>query len=170
MAEARVLYFAYGSNMSLARLCARVPGAVPLGQRRLAGHTLRFHKRGADGSAKCDALFTGRDNDAVLGMLYAVHVTGKAVLDEIEGLGRGYDEKQVELTCSRGTRSLATTYVATAIDEALLPFDWYLQHVLAGARDAGLPADYVHCTIEAVLAVGDPNARRSALEFAIHRR
>ncbi|TGD74339.1 gamma-glutamylcyclotransferase [Mangrovimicrobium sediminis] len=170
MTEGRLLYFAYGSNMSLARLCARVPGALPLGQRRLSGYTLRFHKRGTDGSAKCDAFFTGSENDAVLGMLYAVHLSGKAVLDEIEGLERGYDEKQVELSCSRGTRCAASTYVATAIDPTLLPFDWYLQHVLAGARDAALPADYVRRAIESVAVVSDPDVQRGALEFAVHRR
>ncbi|TNF88372.1 MAG: gamma-glutamylcyclotransferase, partial [Gammaproteobacteria bacterium] len=39
-------YFAYGSNMSPARLQARVPSARPLGVYRLKGHRLSFHKRG----------------------------------------------------------------------------------------------------------------------------
>ena len=41
-------YFAYGSNMSVARLRMRTPSARKVGLFRLASHDLRFHKRGAD--------------------------------------------------------------------------------------------------------------------------
>jgi hypothetical protein len=54
-----MLYFAYGSNMSVSRLVARTPSAQPLGRCALRGHQLRFHKVGGDGSAKCDAFHTG---------------------------------------------------------------------------------------------------------------
>lgn len=50
-----ILYFAYGSNMSSARLRARVPSCRPIGIAFLPGHELRFHKRSKDGSGKCDA-------------------------------------------------------------------------------------------------------------------
>ncbi len=46
-------YFAYGSNMSLARLKGRVPSAKRLGMFCLRNHQLAFHKISKkDGSAK----------------------------------------------------------------------------------------------------------------------
>ena len=53
--SATLLYFAYGSNLHPERLRERVPSAESLGVARLEAHVLRFHKRGRDGSGKCDA-------------------------------------------------------------------------------------------------------------------
>ena len=39
----RLNYFAYGSNMSLARLRARIPSAEKVGSFMLREHSLRFH-------------------------------------------------------------------------------------------------------------------------------
>jgi hypothetical protein len=50
-----VVYFAYGSNMSTARLRERMPSCKPLGTATLPGHALRFHKRSTDKSGKCNA-------------------------------------------------------------------------------------------------------------------
>lgn len=156
-------YFAYGSNMSLRRLQARVPAARPLGTAVLAGHALRFHKAGRDGSAKCDAFHTADVSDAIHGVLFHIDDAGKSVLDRVEGLGAGYDEKQVTLACG----TTAITYVATHIDEGLLPFHWYKQHVLVGAREARLPVDYVGL-IECHPSREDPDAARHARETSIH--
>lgn len=53
-----IYYFAYGSNMLTERLIARTPSARPVGTSLLPGHRLTFHKRGRDGSGKCDAFET----------------------------------------------------------------------------------------------------------------
>jgi hypothetical protein len=49
------VYFAYGSNMSTARLRQRMPSCKPLGTAVLSEHKLRFHKRSTDQSGKCNA-------------------------------------------------------------------------------------------------------------------
>jgi hypothetical protein len=149
--------------MSLQRLQARVPAARPLGAAILPGHSLRFHKAGRDGSAKCDAFHTADLADAIHGVLFHIDPAGKSILDRVEGLGAGYDEKQVTLACGRN----AVTYVATHIDDELLPFHWYKQHVLVGAREAQLPPDYI-ATIDLHPAIADPDAARHAMEVAIH--
>lgn len=149
--------------MSLRRLQARVPTARRLGVAVLPQHALRFHKAGRDGSAKCDAFHTADMADAIHGVLFDIDSAGKAVLDQVEGLGAGYDEKLVTLACG----TAAFTYVATHIDETLLPFHWYKQHVLVGALEARLPADYVSL-IERHPATDDPETVRHAREIAIH--
>jgi hypothetical protein len=160
-------YFAYGSNMSSRRLIARVPDARPLGTGVLGGHELRFHKRGKDGSGKCDAHQVDRDDARVVGVLFEVSPEGKTILDRIEGLGAGYEEKLVTVTTPDGNRTLAHTYYATDIADGLLPYCWYRHHVLSGAREFGLPADYVR-SIASVPHVSDGDAVRRAREVAIY--
>ncbi|MEZ5479484.1 MAG: gamma-glutamylcyclotransferase family protein [Thiolinea sp.] len=152
-------YFAYGSNLSLARLQARVPSAVPLGCYQLNGYDLRFHKAGADGSGKCNACFTGQDQDVVYGRLYDIDAAEKPVLDRIEGLGFGYDAQTVTVTAAMGEAE-AMTYVATHIIEFLKPYGWYLNHVLIGAQETGLPEQYRHDKMQRVAALDDLGLER----------
>jgi gamma-glutamylcyclotransferase (GGCT)/AIG2-like uncharacterized protein YtfP len=164
----QLLYFAYGSNMAPQRLQARVPSAEPLQRAQLAGHELRFHKHSrVDGSAKCDACCTGEAGHAVHGLLYRMDAAEKPFLDACEGLGRGYEIKQVELWLERGETVSAFTYYATDIESDLLPYQWYKEHVLRGAHYAGLSEAYIRA-IAAVEAMTDPDRQRHARELAIY--
>ncbi|MBT8148985.1 MAG: gamma-glutamylcyclotransferase [Gammaproteobacteria bacterium] len=161
-------YFAYGSNMSVARLRARVPSAVSLGCHSLKGHDLRFHKSGRDGSGKCDAYFTSIEVDVIYGVLFEIDKNEKAALDKIEGLGLGYDEKEIMVTAHDGSLQKATTYVASIINANLKPYSWYMNHVLIGAQEASLPVVYVQQKIWSVEVIGDANKARDAEQRAIH--
>jgi hypothetical protein len=163
-----LLYFAYGSNMSPQRLQARVPSAEPLAVTRLQGHQLRFHKHSrVDGSAKCDACDTGDPEHAVYGLLYRMAAVERPFLDRCEGLGRGYEIKTVNLPLGEDEMVEAFTYYATDIHPALQPYDWYKEHVLRGARYAGLPESYVSA-IAAVEEWLDPDLTRRAQELSIY--
>ena len=162
-----MLYFSYGSNMSLARLRARAASARFHTTAILPAHRLQFHKIGKDGSAKCDAEQTGKSQDRIMGVVYEIAGNDKSDLDRHEGLGSGYAEKKVEVITDNGTIT-AFTYFATAIDDSLRPFHWYKQHVLIGARENHLPADYI-ARIEAVESIDDPDAARQTRELAIYR-
>ena len=136
-------YFAYGSNMSSERLRGRTPSALARGAGRLPNHTLRWHKRGRDGSGKCDIEPTDTPS-VVWGVLYDVAWDEKSALDAAEGLGIGYFEKEVRIATADG-ECLALTYHANPnrTDAALRPRGWYKDHVVRGAREHGLPADYI---------------------------
>jgi hypothetical protein len=159
-------YFAYGSNMLLARIRQpdRAPSARVVAIVKLPGHVLRFHKRSRDGSAKCDAYETGSSHDGVHGVVFELDAAGKAALDRVEGVGRGYREKEVRVTAGEQGWT-ARTYVAEAdhIDRSLRPYAWYRELVLAGAREHALPAAYVE-RIAAEESVEDPEPRRAARE------
>lgn len=161
-------YFAYGSNMSYERLQKRVPSAKTLGVYSLVGHTLKFHKIGRDGSAKCDALYTSAGSDLVWGVLYRIDTAEKKYLDRAEGLGNGYEIKEVDLICRDGHSKVAYLYYATNINNALLPFSWYVHHVLSGALDAGLPNNYIK-QIAAIVTTEDSDQKRDILERSIYR-
>ncbi|MGB5672631.1 MAG: gamma-glutamylcyclotransferase family protein [Sedimenticolaceae bacterium] len=162
-----MLYFAYGSNMSTRRLQQRVPSACALQPAVLQGHRLTFHKVGRDGSAKCDAAPSRDDRDRVHGVLYRMDPRHKPRLDDIEGLGRGYEQKSVTVRLADGTESLAITFYATHVDPTLRPYLWYLEHVLRGARENRLP-DHYQAAIALVQTVDDPDPHRHAMELAIY--
>lgn len=161
-----MLCFTYGSNMSRARLQARVPSARFKAVATLAKHRLRFHKKANDGSAKCDAEETGSHQDQVIGVIYEIDDDEKPDLDRHEALGFGYEQKMVELETDWG-HARAWMYYATRLTRTLKPYHWYKQHVVIGARENGLPSDYI-AWIEATESVPDPNVKRSRRELAIY--
>jgi len=162
-----MFYFSYGSNMSWKRLRARVPSAEKIGTGILDQHLLRFHKSGRDKSAKCDAYHSGDPEHRVVGVLYKIHPDEKPALDEVEGVGSGYEIKDVVISQENGIPVEAFTYYATDVDADLKPFDWYRQHVLIGAREHNLPDEYVEA-IEVIEFVEDNNAERRARELSIY--
>ena len=164
----RTHYFAYGSNMSLERLRARVPSAELVCVAILPAHVLKFHKHSKkDGSGKCDAAFTGDSEDRVFGALYSIQTNQMRQLDIVEGLGHGYARKTVSVHTSSGETFSAETYIATKFDSSLRPFDWYKEHVLRGARSIGLPESYI-ASIEVVVADVDAEEERRTTELAIY--
>ncbi|MDP2816635.1 MAG: gamma-glutamylcyclotransferase family protein [Rectinemataceae bacterium] len=159
--------FSYGSNMSLARLRERVPSAKFVAVASLAGHRLKFHKVSSDGSGKCDAASTGNPRDCVLGVVFEISDSEKPALDQKEGLGSGYDEKDVKVVTAEEKTLRSKMYFATEVDSSLKPYHWYKEHVLVGARDNHLPAEYVK-QIEAVDTNDDPDRERCERELAIY--
>lgn len=160
-------YFAYGSNMSLSRLRGRVPGATRLGVFFLEEHDLRFHKTGKDGSGKCDAFHTRNSDDSVIGALFEIDGNEKKVLDRAEGLGYGYEEKNVRVHDGNGNSHMSVTYCAIRMNAELKPYSWYLNHVIVGAREIRLPQKYLD-RIRAVECTEDPDETRDAEQRAIH--
>ena len=161
-----MLCFSYGSNMSSARLRDRVPSARFVAVAILPAYRLRFHKVSSDGSGKCDALETGNYNDRVFGVVYELADDEKLSLDSMEGLRFGYDEKVVEVITEQGKLNILM-YFATRVNSSLKPYCWYKEHVLIGAREHGLPPEYI-AQIEAIAAVEDPDVTRGERELAIY--
>jgi len=160
-------YFAYGSNMSLNRLRARTPSAQSIGVFMLPCHELRFHKVGRDGSAKCDAHCTGDESHVVEGVVFDIQPDEIHALDAVEGVGQGYEKKQVTVFDDVSNQLTVFMYVATHIDPALQPFCWYREHVLIGARQAGLSPAYT-LYLERMDYMKDADHRRRVRELSVH--
>ncbi len=162
-----MLYFAYGSNLSSARLLQRVSSAELTATGQLREHRLLFHKVGRDGSAKCDAFFTGVMEDFLYGAVYRIDPAQKQYLDRAEGLGLGYEIKQVTVTTETGRDLRAFTYCATRIDPDIRPFHWYKEHVLCGAREHCFPESYIE-RIACTESLEDPDLCRKEAELGIY--
>jgi gamma-glutamylcyclotransferase len=160
--------FAYGSNLDIDRMRRRIASTRIVGLSRLPEHDLRFHVRGTiDGTAKADAYFTGDTAHHVLGMVYGIHPNDLPVLDRIEGgYSRTLHPVAPEIVPARsGPGPVAYGSGSPRADAApeipfpakawsyhgrpenlagdLLPYDWYLDHVVRGARFHSVPADYM---------------------------
>lgn len=158
--SAQLLYYAYGSNLHPARIGARIPSSQLLGVAEVSGYDLCFHKRGADQSAKCNALYTGDSDHKLLGALFSMASSEKPILDDIEGPGYVVTEIVVN---HAGQQREAFMYVAEAeyIDDSLAPYQWYKDYVCLGARFLQFPESYLS-RLTSVEAVSDVNDERHA--------
>ncbi len=158
-------YFAFGSNLCAARLQHRVPSAKFRATAWLQGHVLCFAPGQAlDGSGKCNVFQTGVSNDVVHGAVFELAGRDKPTLDAIEGAGFGYEPTRVLVQTTDGDMS-AYMYI-TAQDskhDFLAPYDWYLNLVVSGATELGLPEVYID-QLRGTPARRDPQADRAQRE------
>ncbi len=155
--------------MSIRRLLARVSSATKVDTGILEGHELKFHKASVkDGSAKCDASNTGHHEHFIYGVLFYIAEHDKPVLDRYEGLGQGYEKKDVIIKLTNRAVAEAYTYYATSIDSTLKPLDWYKEHVLRGACENNLPESYIR-EIEEIEHLKDADIDRRDKELSIYR-
>jgi hypothetical protein len=125
---------------------------------------MRFHKIGTDGSGKCTLIATGDDADVVHGVLFEFADSDVAGLDREEGVHLGgYARHTIQVSPPRGGAIRAMTYIADDryLDAGRVPFDWYRDLVVAGAREHRLPSAYVR-ELEQIPVLPDPNAARAS--------
>lgn len=168
-----MLYFAYGSNMLASRLRdpQRAPSAKLYGIGALHHHRIAFHKRGRDGSGKCNAIFTGCADNCVWGVLYTLPDRDLDALDHAEDTARGgYARRTLDIRIAPTNTVEAAGYVAgaTFIDDSLYPFDWYVAFVVEGARRNQLPQDYIARLVEHPTQADADVQRRRTAEFILN--
>jgi len=160
---ASVPYFAYGSNMLTERLRARCNSVTTRCLASADEYRLAFSKKSRDGSGKA----TIRPDEAfrVYGVVFDLNETELLALDEAEGAGSGYDRVENFKVHADGLNGAldVVTYIASPgyTDPEFKPYDWYLKLVVAGARQHGLPPQYVD-EIEAVQSIPDPKPNRES--------
>ncbi len=151
------LYGAYGSNLHPQRLQQRIPNAKLKGKAEVSSWTIRFHKKGQDGSAKCNMVRSAHSSDKIFLAIYECSEEEKNQLDHIEGVGKGYEghlvliEGMGEIYC----------YVAHPdfVDEMVQPYSWYKDLVLQGCYYHQFPSNYIQA-IQQVPSVKDPDSDR----------
>lgn len=158
----RCRYAAFGSNLHPLRLQQRIPSARLLGTAQVDGFRLAFNKTSdVDGSGKANIVVDGA---CVFFAIYEMSASDKSILDTIEGLGRGYDEREIE--CGSFGRCMTYHANPAVIDDSLSPMDWYKEIVLLGARFHGFPDGYV-ATIAGVPSVTDHDDNRNRIHASL---
>ena len=139
-----VWYFAYGSNLWIDQKRDRT-GAIRQGSERpriarLPDYRLAFNKRGASGEVYANLVPCPRET--VVGVIYRCDAAAMAEMDRREG---GYDRQWVRVATADGTTVEAITYIArdgnTTAERP--PSSEYLTKIITGARQHGLPQEYI---------------------------
>ena len=139
-----VWYFAYGSNLSKGRKQERT-GLIRCSHRvRLTGYRLAFNKKATKGSVYANIV--RKEESEVWGVIYLCNPEAMATLDRLEGvMGGHYERVLVAVELDDGTPQSAEAYVAGSkyIGSDENPSDEYLNHVITGANEHGLPPEYI---------------------------
>lgn len=155
-------YFAYGSNMLPARLICRCPSAKAVGLGVARAWSLEFSKASKDGSGK--ATLVAAPNSAVPGVIFEIELGERRQLDQHEGVGFGY--RRDDAFAVEGSPAPTSSYLGTALDEALRPYDWYLATIIAGAEHHGLDAGHI-AALRRILFLEDTELDRKTRVAAI---
>ncbi len=135
------LYFAYGSNMLTERLQARCPSAAPIGIAYAPDHALNFTKTGKDFSGK--ATLFPQSGAHQYGVLFKINRDELSALDMAEGAGYRRDDDFCVIRHEDDAKIPVTTYLGTDLAQGLTPFDWYLNLIIAGARQHKLSDEQI---------------------------
>ena len=166
-------YFGYGSNMLTKKLQSpkRCPSAVPIGICKIKKHSLKFHKVShanqngiPDVSGKGDMIPSESETDEVYGVLFKILEREEKKLDKAEGYpDYGYDKKKIDVITTKGEKYRSVMYFATDKDPKKKPYHWYKEQVVQGAKEHGLPEDYIK-KIKAVESIPDQDQEREKIQ------
>lgn len=129
------LHFAYGSNMSHVLMGPRCPSAVAVGPAVLSGYRFFIF---ADSYASVMPAAGG----VVHGLLWRLTRRDRAALDDYESIATGLYQPRTLPVQHGGRRVPALVYVGRS-RLAGRPAARYIELIVAAARAANLPPDYV---------------------------
>lgn len=144
-----MLYFAYGSNMDIARLKKRCPSATFRCKAKLAGYKLAFTRFSTDNN--CGAADVVKASSRVVwGVVFEIKGVERVKLDEAEGYKSGraknaYSPVKVNVYENGDVNrplKVATYVVCSKEDTYQHPSKKYLGYLISGAKAAKLPPKY----------------------------
>ena len=132
-----VKYFAYGSNMSFARIKERIKSVEPGVIGKLEDYSFTCNKIGGVRSAKAN--IEPKKGETVWGIIYELTEEEIKELDMYEG---GYKRIKVTLETSNGLTN-AYTYISQQTSDNINADSWYKDYIIEGAEEYDLPAQYI---------------------------
>lgn len=108
---------------------------------RLENYELVFNKKARGGYATAN--IRPAPGKIVHGVLYKIPEPAFRNLDRFESAPEHYRRIEVSVTDGAGNKVNAQVYIATKVEKGLRPAPHYLQTILNGAGEHGLPAEYI---------------------------
>ncbi|GIW89400.1 MAG: gamma-glutamylcyclotransferase [Isosphaeraceae bacterium] len=154
-------YFAFGSNLLRKQMEERIAPEqmIEEGRARLSDYRIAFNKeRKNDGTGKANIVPDPKGT--VWGVAYRISEAALVKMDRWEGVSGGHDVRKIVKVLDDEVELEAVTYVAgdTFINNSLRPSPKYLETILTGAQEHGLPEEY----IESLKAFGSPRSEAPA--------
>jgi len=135
-------YFAYGSNMGRSRLEERIGSVEPVGAACLEGFRLVFNKPSKDGSGKANLV--SAQGSVAWGVVWQIGYDRWSALDPFEP---GYQRIVLQARTRADAAVRVGVYLHPATGRDIPPFDWYIDHLIVGAREHALPQDWLDALI-----------------------
>ena len=149
MSKEKRYYIAYGSNLNVAQMVRRCPGAKPIGTAELEHNTLYFRGSGSGYYLTIEPKIGSRVPVAV----WEVTAEDEKALDRYEGYPRFYYKHDFDLAVtlldSRTTKELRCfAYIMTDGRDVGLPTPYYMETCIQGYRDFGFDTRILKRTVE----------------------
>jgi cation transport regulator ChaC len=154
-------YFAYGSNLDLARKQGRTGAIREAHLATLSGYRLAFNKKGYHGEVYANLM--ADPTEETIGVIYRCTSETLDALDRVEGANSGhYQQVEVQVRTLDGQIVSAIAYIARpeVIIAESKPSDQYLGYIMRGAREHGFPVSAIRAIeIRAFRRECDPGKR-----------
>ncbi len=149
MSKEKRYYIAYGSNLNVAQMVRRCPGAKPIGTAELEHNTLYFRGSGSGYYLTIEPKIGSRVPVAI----WEVTADDEKALDRYEGYPRFYYKHDYDLAVtlldSRTTKELRCfAYIMTEGRDVGLPTPYYMETCIQGYRDFGFDTRILKRTVE----------------------
>jgi len=136
----RMLYFAYGPNMESSVIDKYAPRNRFIGVGKLEKHAIAFNKKSVKYNSGVANIIKQKYSE-VWGALFLIDPANLKELDKKED---DYKKDFHKVVLFNDVRMMATmTYVARKTTNGFLPKRSYLDGIIKGAHERGLPADYI---------------------------
>lgn len=158
-----MILFAYASNMNVDEFVENVPSAKKIAKAKLPGYRFVFNKTAEDGSSKANILPADQPDACVWGVLIEYHDNEKGNFFNPTGWSSDFELTPVNCVDENGELYKAEAFTAKphAVNDFLLPYDWYQVKILKLIREQAFPQDYV-TGIELMPHKVDPDEKRRA--------
>lgn len=153
------LYFAYGSNMDLAAMRGRCPGAELIGPARLPGHRFALMGRSGYATVRSDR------GSTIHGLLFQLAPADVGPLDRYEDVAHGLYRKATRPVIPTGTVGArqALVYFGADRTDGGEPPPGYMECIVAAARAACLPSSHLALLEELLPSAARQPAARTAV-------
>jgi len=138
MKSDKILYFAYGANLDLRGMKLRCPEHRPIGRAILKNYRLMF---------KGVADIEPASGHQVHGALYEITAEHLKTLDRFEGYPQFYIRKFLPVCTKEGEEVEAVVYLMNNCRQYSSPHRGYLNVILSGCRQWGLPEEHARDVI-----------------------
>lgn len=140
------LYFAYGFNLNFERMKQKCTKPRVLGIARLPGHKIGFYENSVIWDGAVETVVPDTQSE-VWGVLYQLESYDWGQLDNCEdarldGTGE-YFHYPVEVLDEENGVKEASIYKKARLGEPKLPSTEYLDIIIQGAKEQGLPENYI---------------------------
>ncbi len=140
-------YFAFGSNMNLDQMKKRCPGSTFLTSATLEDFRFVYDGK-SDRWGGAVGNIVPSEGESVKGALFEINDGDLLSLDQYEGFPNRYKRRELPVKSTDNMKIMAILYFRDN-ESVGSPSEAYKETVISGARECGIPEDYIQKYLDA---------------------